>query len=150
MPESYASRIPFVHAKSCLYALDTLQKALAHLCRTASVPHDVLEARDDFEAAFPSLTHVRDSAHHVEDRVRGKARDKQIQLKPVVNEAVRAPDGGVLIVQSLINNRYGGTLADGTYGEVEVSTDSVAQAQQVVQRVLNAYTWRGPRDHLPR
>ena len=70
-------------------------------------------------------------------------------LKPLSNELIHAPDGGVLVVDSLNDNRLGGTLADGSFGEVEVSPQSVGTAQHFVQRVLDAFEWRGPTMHLP-
>jgi hypothetical protein len=150
LPDSYAHRLPFIHAKSFLYALDTLHKALELMSRTASAPTEVSEALAELGHAFPNLVSVRDSAHHVEDRVQGKARKRQIDLKPVANRAISAPTGGVLVVDMLNDNRYGGTLADGTYGEVEVSAASVAIVQQCLQRVLDGYRWSGPSEHLPR
>jgi hypothetical protein len=150
IPDSYVHRRPFIHAKSFLYALDTLHKALKLLSKTPSAPAEVAEALAELDTAFPTLISVRDSAHHVEDRVQGKAWKRRIDLKPVENEAISAPSGGALIVDMLNDNRYGGTLADGTYGEVEVSAESVAIAQQSLQRVVESYSWSGPSDHLPR
>jgi hypothetical protein len=43
----------------------------------------------------------------------------------------------------------GGTLADGTYGEVKISAETVARAQLVIQQVIDAFSWRGPRQHRP-
>ena len=149
-PDSYEHRLPFIHAKSCLYALDTLQKSLEVLAALSSAPAEVEAALAEFETAVPSLKHVRDSSHHAEDRVQGKKRKERIDLQPVTNSAIHAPGRGVLIVDMLNNNRYGGTLADGTYGEVEVSVETVSAAQQAVQRVLSAYAWAGPPTHMPR
>ena len=149
VPRSYVNRVPFVHAKSCLYALDTLHKALKLLSQKASAPSGVRSSLQAFEAAFPSLRDVRNSAHHVEDRIQGKHYDKTISLQPIVNPAISALAGGVLVVDLLSGNRYGGTLADGSFGEVEVSQTSVATATRVAQDVLNSYRWRGPAEQLP-
>jgi len=150
LPEEYQHRLPFIHAKSCVYALDTLVKAMRLLAGIPSVPSTVSDALDDFNEAFPDLVHVRDSSHHAEDRVQGKRRDVRIELGPVTNDAIHAPGGGVLISDMLINNRYGGTLGDGSYGEVEISADSVVVAQACVQRILSAFEWRGSEMHMPR
>lgn len=149
LPSAYVHRIPFLHAKTCLYAFDSLHKALEALVGIPGVPSAVAEVLGDYEQAFPKLRCVRDSSHHVEDRIQGKKRKTRIDLQPVVNEAISAPAGGVLVVDMLIGNRYGSTLADGSYGEVEVSTQAVAQARSCVQRVLNAFEWHGPAIHLP-
>jgi hypothetical protein len=60
-----------------------------------------------------------------------------------VNEAINAPQGGVLVIDQLMNDRYGGTLGDGSYGEVEVSLKSAAVVQQAVQAAVDAWTWKG-------
>jgi hypothetical protein len=71
LPDAYAHRLPFVHARSCVYALDTIGKAIKSLARMPGLPAGVAQARADFEARFPTLVSIRDSAHHPEDRVRG-------------------------------------------------------------------------------
>jgi hypothetical protein len=149
LPESYTRRMPFIHAKSCLYALDTMGKALKQLARLPSAPAEVMQSYADFGTAFPTLVDVRDSAHHAEDRVQGKRYKARINLQPVANSVVHAPAGGVLIGDMLNGNSYGSTLGDGTYGEVEISPSTVAYARDIVQRVLDAYVWHGPKEHSP-
>lgn len=147
-PRSYMHRLPFIHAKSCLYALDTLQMALRLLAKKPNAPVGVGDYLQSFESSFPELRAVRNSAHHIEDRIQGKSYDKPIALLPVENAMISAP-GGALVVDSLTDNRFGGTLADGSFGEVEVSQQSVAAAARIVQGVLDAYSWCGPSQHLP-
>ena len=72
-----------------------------------------------------------------------------IVAQPIVSNVIHAPGGGVIVLDMLDNNRYGGTLADGAYGEVEISAASVASAQQLIQQVFDAFSWRGPRQHGP-
>lgn len=150
IPDSYVRRRPFIHAKSFLYALDTLYKTLQLLAKMSSAPSEIGEVLGKLTAAFPNLIKVRDSAHHAEDRAQGKAHKRRIALKPISNNAISAPQGGVLVIDMLNGNRYGGTLADGTFGEIEVSSTSAIVAQQCVQRVLNCYQWSGPSEHFPR
>jgi hypothetical protein len=117
------------------------------------LPASVAQAQADFEDRFPTLVAVRDSAHHPEDRVRGvrggRGEETPIVAQPILSDVIHAPSGGVIVLDMLINNRYGGTLADGTFGEVEISVATVAGAQQVIQKVLDAFSWRGPRQHKP-
>jgi hypothetical protein len=149
IPSAYLHRMPFLHAKTYVYALDILHKALAKLSSIPEVPSAVADVLRDYEAAFPNLLDVRDSSHHAEDRVQGKRRQTRIELKPVVNDVISAATGGVLFVDILNGSRYGGTLADGSFGEVDVSPESLALAQACVQGVFNAFRWRGPAMHLP-
>jgi hypothetical protein len=144
VPRSYRDRFPFLYAKAFTYALDTIAKTLRTLRNLEGAPRAAGAACDAFDQAFPQLVHVRNSAHHPEDRVRGKGpKGQPIALQPLVNDVINAPGGGVLVVDQLINNRYGGTLADGSYGEVEVSLRSATLAQHAVQAALDAWPWRG-------
>ncbi|MHB8825046.1 MAG: hypothetical protein ACYC5T_09470, partial [Thiobacillus sp.] len=60
-----------------------------------------------------------------------------------------APNGGVLILNSLNGNRFGCTMSDGHYGEVEVSAPSLQSLQQLLHDTLSSFNWRGPQQHLP-
>jgi hypothetical protein len=153
LPDAYAHRLPFLHAKSCLYALDTIAKAIRTLGTMPGLPAGVAQAQADFEARFPTLVAIRDTAHHPEDRIRGvrggRSRETPIVAQPILSNAMHAPGGGVIVLDFLDDNRYGGTLADGTYGQVEISAGTVTGAQQLIQQVLDAFSWRGPRQHKP-
>ncbi len=144
VPQTYQLRIVFLYAKAFTFALDTIGKGLRALAGLEGAPEAARHPSSAFDAAFPQLVHVRDSAHHAEDRVRGKDRKGQrINLQPIVDEAINAPHGGVLVIDQLMNDRYGGTLGDGSYGEVEVSLKSAAVAQQAIQAAVDAWTWKG-------
>jgi hypothetical protein len=116
----------------------------------SDAPFDVAVQVESFYRAFPSLIGVRDTAHHPEDRGRGLGkRGKQLKLQPVDNQLVKAPSGGVLMLDCLNGNRYGCTMADGHYGEVEVSEQNLTIVQNCIQAVLNAFSWKGSRRHTP-
>jgi hypothetical protein len=149
IPEAYQRRLPFLHARGFLFALDALANVLRALDEEAWAPAELAEVRKDWLAAFPQLQHVRNTAHHMEDRARGLGQNKkEIRLQPVHNQAVDAP-GGAMILDMLNNNNYGGTLGDGTYGEVEVSGSSLAEATALLQRAIDAFTWTGFRRDVP-
>ncbi len=150
LPAGYRHRLPFLHAKSCVYAVDSIGKALRTLAALDGVPTEIAAVLEEWRRAFPLLVPVRNSAHHQEDRVRGKAGDKPLDLQPVLTGPIHAPSGGVLVIDMLNDNRYGGTLADGSYGEVEISSTTVATARDLVQRALNSFTWTGHIEHRPR
>lgn len=151
LPESYEGRLPFLHARGFIFALDTLANLLRVMASETWAPPVLKAIRDDWITAFPQLKHVRDTAHHVEDRVRGLDRDgNPLQVAPLANEMINARTGGVLVIDSLMNNRYGCTLGDGTYGELEVSGTSLAAATALLQRALDAFSWRGPAQLVPR
>ena len=152
-PQQYLFRLTFVHAKSFVYALDQVAKALGMLARQPLAPpiaSVITQQETAWTAALPDLKGVRDSSHHAEDRLRRKGkRGQDIQLQPINNEMISAPSGA-LLAENLINNRFGWTMEDGNYGEVEVSETTLVKARDIVQAVFDApWSWRGPARWVP-
>lgn len=61
---------------------------------------------------------------------------------------VSAP-GGALILNSLNGNNFGATMADGHYGEVEVSQSSLGTIRDHIESLVGAFPWTGPEQHFP-
>jgi hypothetical protein len=149
IPEAHMRRAVFLYAQAFLFALDGIGKTVTALGSAAWVPPAVLAARDDFYGKLPDLTGVRDTSHHLEDRARGRdRRGKPLAIKPVMNTAIHAP-GGALILSNLNGNRYGSTMEDGSFGEIEVSAQSLELARLAIQTCIEAFTWRPSRHHEP-
>ena len=149
LPDTYRSRLPFLHARSFVTALESIRKAFEAMKELPGVPSAVAEIVQRIDDDIPAMKHVRDSIQHGEDRVRGLMRGKPIELKPVDNELVSAP-GGVVIYDALNGTRFGCTLADGEYGEVDISAATAARVAAELQEVVEAFHWHGPREHAPR
>ena len=95
MPEGYEQRLVFIHAHTVLYALDAVGKTLDRLAEMSDVPAQVAVARDLYRAALPDLVDVRDSAHHTEDRGRGRGKfNRPLTMQPIDNRLINAPSGG--------------------------------------------------------
>jgi hypothetical protein len=137
-------RLPFLHAQTFVHALAQVFRALQKLAalNLGDAEAEVTAACGDFERAAPSLKGVRDSVEHAEDRSRGRSHGQKMTLAPVLNTAIHAPGGGVLIAGMLNNNNFGWTIADGTYQEVEVSDRTIEAARAAVQRALDALPWK--------
>lgn len=151
IPAFFKNRISFIHARSFLYALDSFEKFLKILSETKGVPREVRNIHQKMITTFPDLLEVRNSAHHVEDRVRliGKYK-KPITLQLSNNEKIGAgPATAVFIPEGLDGSRYGTTMYDGHYGEVDVSLGSMADLQEILQAVLEAFEWDGAKRHAP-
>ena len=138
LPNRYRARKLFLDAKMFLYAADTFYKLLEQINKIPNVPSGIAIHIGEIEKEFPDLIGVRNSAHHVEDRVQGQACGKPI---PVVNN--------VLIVDLLNGNKYGNTLADGRYGEIEVSEKNTEFFQKSLQTILDKFSWDGPEINYP-
>jgi hypothetical protein len=150
VPDGYEARLVFIYAHAVVFALDNISKTLGVLA-DMQVPPGVIAARDAYEQALPDLVHVRDSAHHTEDRVRGLDKKKRpLVLQPVDTRVISAPGGRVLAISGLADNRLGYTASDGNYREVEISAQSVAVAQAAIQQTIDAFSWHGPSETVPR
>lgn len=149
IPRELKHNVVFIYARAFLYAMDAFDKFLTVLSKTAGVPPEIAQLSNKMNEHFPDLRGVRNSAQHQEDRARGLGvRGAKIDLKPIDNTLVKAP-GGVLMLNCLNGSKYGSTMADGHYGEVDVSPESMERLQSVLIEVLNCFNWSGPKRHLP-
>jgi hypothetical protein len=152
VPREFEHNLPFIYARAFLSALDAFEKLLGVLAKERDVPGEVATLHAQMTEDFPHLRGVRNSIQHIEDRSRGLGAGKNpkpLDLKPIANSLVNAPEGGVLALNCLINSRYGSTMADGHYGEVDVSAESMKRLQKILVRVLHSFKWVGPRRHSP-
>ena len=150
LPHEYQHHFPFLYAKLFLFALDSIRKCLFVLDKQADRPEEIHLAKLSFDDAFPDLRGVRDSTAHQEDRGRGLGkREKPLEKKPVVNYGIHAPNGGVLVLNFLNGNRFGSTMEDGYFGEVEVSINSLLIVRDCIQRIINSFEWHGPKRFYP-
>jgi hypothetical protein len=150
VPEGYISQMPFVHAKGFLTAAHTIRQALIQCAKINAIQTQADVARVAIDAALPKLKGVRDSTAHVDERVQGMTRGREIQLQPVQNRMVRAPGGCVLIIGSLNGDNFGNTMDDGNYGEVPVTIDTFNLFARVFQEFLDKLPWRGGPRVVPR
>lgn len=135
---SSVSRKPYAHAYSFLYALDTIQMVLDILSERMNAPSQLLGLKLDLEKAFPKLRDIRNSAHHMEDRIRGlKTGNRPIALQ----EDSAGNKSLILNSLNITGRKYGTTLADGTFGELEITVDKMAEIQRICQAIFNSYTY---------
>ncbi len=152
LPREFEHTQPFIYARAFLYALDAFDKFLGVLSQEPGVPPDPAALHAQIAAAFPDLRGVRNTAQHLEDRARGLGagrEPKPLDLKPIENQMINAPSGGVLVLNSLNGSKYGSTKADGHYGEVDVSPETMQHLQRILQEVLHSFRWRGSKQHSP-
>ena len=152
VPREFEHNLPFIYARAFLYALDAFEKFLCVLAKEEGVPEQVARLHTQMGDEFPNLRGVRNSVQHLEDRARGLGAGRNPQpldLKPVTNNMINAPGGGVLVLNSLNGTRYGSTMADGHFGEVDVSPKSMERLLVILDEVLRSFRWRGSRQHAP-
>ncbi|MXF14398.1 hypothetical protein FQ010_27010, partial [Escherichia coli] len=84
---------------------------------------------DQIGKDFPDLRGVRNSTQHREDRARGLGvgrEPKPLNLQPISNTFINAPQGA-LILNNLNGTKFGSTMSDGHYGEVDISPESLSK-----------------------
>lgn len=152
IPREFEHNLPFLYARAFLYALDAFDKFLGVLAKDPKVPPEVASLHARIAEDFPNLRGVRNTAQHLEDRARGLGAGKNPQLldlQPITNNFINAPGGGVLVLNSLNGSKYGSTMSDGHYGEIDVSPESMQRLQAVLQELQMLFRWRGPKQHAP-
>lgn len=127
---AYGYRLACIHAHTVLYALDGIHKALTKLAAVPGVPARLAEVCSAYQMALPSVVPVRNSAHHREDRVMGVGSGNR-----------RLDPSNLLFTDKLGPTTLGYTLGDGSYGEIEISRESVALAWAAIQYAIEAFPW---------
>ena len=148
LPSELFDREVTMHARSFVYAIDGVWKSLEVLAKSP-IPNEAGKAVAALKSLLPDVIDVRDTTHHMEDRVRGLNRhEKPLDLQPVDNSLVQAP-GGVLVLNSLNGDVYTCTMNNGGLGEVPVNDQTLTALQSAVQQTIDSISWRGPARHSP-
>ena len=141
-PSVFEMRVPSLHARSFVFALDGIVKAMGSL-KKISQASNADAGLQLLRGAVPSLVAVRDTTHHLEHRGRGLDRDgNPLQLRAVDVEGFAAP-GGAVATNILLGDRYGCTVGDGSYGEVSINEQSLSAARDAIQLAIDGYSWSG-------
>ena len=152
IPKEFTHNQKFIFAKAFLYALDAFNKFLKVLYQEDNVPENIKDFYDEFGEVFPNFKSIRNTTQHLEDRSRGLGSGRNPQpmdLQPINNQIVNAENGGVLMLNVLNGTKYGCTMADGHYGEIDVSPESMEKLQTILQKTLESFSWKGPNQHDP-
>ena len=151
LPKVFEHSQPILHARAFLYALDSFDKFLKILRSQPSVPSNLEAICSQLATAFPDLRKVRNTSQHMEDRIRGLGAGKNPQPleKKVVNTQLIKSYGTAIFLDCLLGNKFGNTMADGNYGEVDISPASMEALQSIFQEILNSFNWKGPKNHIP-
>lgn len=144
LPSSYIHKIPFMHAHGFVYALDSFGKFLEEFCKYEGIPEQVKQCYDEFNFSFPSVRKIRNSALHIEDRVRGYGtwKDKKQGKKMSTN--------GFLGLSNLENNHLCYTIDDGSYQRVEINQAALDVLVKITNDLLTSFQWVGSPNIGPR
>ncbi|MEI9825510.1 hypothetical protein V5027_00185 [Enterobacter bugandensis] len=150
VPTSHENCLSFIFAKSFLYTLDSIDKFIKIISEEHDSPEKIKEIHVRLNTSLPHLRGVRNSTQHLEDRARRiGAKGKKLDPKGVSNGSYKAPPGA-LFLSNLNGCSFGTTMADGHYGEVDVSIETLLIVRDIVQDVIYSFQWEGHRELLPR
>jgi hypothetical protein len=148
IPESFRTNAQFLYLKNFVFAADSIGDLLGVLSKNPDTPTAVKAAYAKFYAAFPTLKGLRNSAHHTEDRIRRKARNRDITPELVVKPGYTS---NAMSLGTLgPGDEFGMTLADGSEGTIAVTRETLSKLRDHVQAVLDGFEWTGPPGYFPR
>ncbi len=112
-PKSCKDLLPFLYARSFLYELDGISKALGVLAKQTWAPPGIAAAQVAWTTALPHLHEVRNSSHHYyEDGVPSVGPcGEPMDLNLAEKDFIRAPGSGVMALIALLGDRYGSAVA---------------------------------------
>ncbi|AKT28216.1 hypothetical protein RYA05_25195 [Pseudomonas syringae pv. actinidiae] len=151
LPKEFDYQLPFIYAQTFVYALDSFEKLLGVISKIENIPEEISNLHEEITEVFPHLREVRNSAHHMEDRLRGLGRNnKTMNLKPFdTGPGGIVSLGNGLVLNNLTGSSYGYTMANGSFGDVSITPQSMAVLQDIFTRTLNTFRWTGPKEHCP-
>ena len=149
-PRSYQDQIVFIYAKSFVAALDMIGKLLIQLCKEYNtLPAAVTNQKDNFFQTFPQLKDIGDSLQHHEHRGRGLDKNGQpLNLQPGTKGGTQV-GAGSLVLNQLNGNKFGTTINDGQFVEIEISDQTMLIVQQCIQGIIDSFSWEGPASLKP-
>ena len=143
IPRSFMMRSTFIPAHSYIYSLDTFREVLRVFSKMTDASPSFTTALAAFDTAFPKLRDIRNSAHHMEDRVRRlKSGGRTINVQPATTTAF-VTNGNGIVLDNISGNRYGTTIEDGTFAELEISDSKMTELQKIYQTLVDACSWAG-------
>jgi hypothetical protein len=162
IPREFENRIILLHARSILYAFDTFNKTLGALIaelekqKQTSLSDKIKQIKIDYATCNLYLNAVRNSAHHLEDRVRDLSNKGKIPALPLgegenVGGFITIGPGGMVgritVRDTLRGDTLHFTIANGLVNHVDISISNIKYMQSCCQRVVDAFEWTGPPAH---
>lgn len=151
-PQSYEHRIIFIYAKAFVSALDMVGKLMHFLCKDYQniLPQGVFDQKGKFFRLFPQLKDVRDSLQHHEHRGRGLDKNGQpLNIQPGSKGGITTIGSKSLVLNHLNGNKFGTTINDGQFVEIEISDQTLKLVQQCIQELIDSFNWEGHGSNKP-
>jgi len=137
LPRSYTHKIPFIHAHTFVYAVDSFGKFLEELVVYENIPSGVQVSLNEFNRLLPSVRKVRNSALHIEDRSRGYGSWKEKK------QGKKMQTNGFLGLSNLEDNFLCYTIDDGSYQKIEISVSVLNILVDIANYLFSSFDWDG-------
>ena len=150
MPKVYKHALVFIYAKAFVSNIDMIGKIFRVICKDyQNLPQGVYDQKDNFFRAFPQLKDIRDSLQHAENRNRGFDRyGNPLNIQPGVKGHVQT-SGQSLVLNNLNGNKFGTTINDGRFVDIEITDQTMKIVQQCLQELIYSFNWVGSGKHYP-
>lgn len=148
LPKSFLRMPQFIFAKAFIHALDLFDRVLEGIAKDSSAPKNIKDIRKNFCNSLPDLREVRNSIQHAEDRSKGEKYGKKIDLKEIDGSKISI-GGTALVNNGLDGNRFGTTMANGDYGAIDVSVQTINVLRSALLDVYSAFAWTGGKSVYP-
>lgn len=130
-PSPYDAHLNTILAKHLVYSLDSIRNIINKLCKKCDPPPQVLPIYEEYKRRFGHLKFIRDSAIHIEDRSRG------------VNKNGLPLGANIISLSNFVNNTYCFTGDDGNEYGIDITEETIRQAHEILQKIVDSYGWHG-------
>lgn len=143
LPQSWKQCFIFIYARAFIHATYFIGRGLRQLIEVEALAPRITLILDDYAARFPHIKSIRDSVAHVDERSLGEARGQKLELDP------QKIGIEVLVLDSIVNDEFITTFADGTSGGCSITEESLRSLAMLVQRAIDSVNWFGPPTSWP-
>ncbi|EPZ6091154.1 hypothetical protein ACXHH8_000835 [Enterobacter roggenkampii] len=143
VPRQIVSAEHQIFAKAFVYSFDTIVEVIKNLKERKGVSEVVPKKIEEIKEAFPDLKDVRDTSHHLGDRVVGLkvVRGKKVPINP---------QGQNIVLSNHVDGMFYTMKQDGTQGAISITYESLEKMGEIIQDILDSFQWEGHKEHLPR
>jgi hypothetical protein len=144
LPNAITVHRTIIAARAFVYALDGFREEIVKISKNKNAIVQLKEMPEKFDKYFPHLKAIRDSCHHIADRRRGvgRVKNKSTPIKAKSHDFgfMNIPEGTIQLA-ILIDSKFGCTLADGSFGSIEIDSDSLRLLRKLLDELVNCYKW---------
>lgn len=138
VPISIKRHEEFIYSKMFIFSLDNIYKFVSVLDK--EFPEKGINSiRTSIDKEFPDLINLRNSIHHLEDRIRGIGQKNKIIAYDLNSHS--SSSGVINICTS--GDLFITTLGDGTIGTLSISPETITHFKGYIEKVFSLFKWKG-------